>query len=127
METNCSSRMLVSPQEQQLLLAAYHAFNDRDIETVLSMMSPAVSWPNAMEGGYAQGHAQVKAYWLRQWGLIDPLVQPIGIYKDQTARITLQVHQVVKDLSGKVLLEGLVQHVYTLEEGLIKSMEINCS
>jgi len=34
------------------------------------------------------------------------------------------VHQVVRDLAGKVLAEQRVQHVYLIEQGLVRSMEI---
>jgi len=27
-----------------------------------------VDWPNGMEGGRVHGHAEVRAYWTRQWG-----------------------------------------------------------
>ncbi len=56
--------------------------------------------------------------------MVNPNVHPVNFYQDNTGRITVEVHQVVKDLSGKVLLEGRVQHVYLLAEGLIKHMEI---
>ena len=32
--------------------------------------------------------------------------------------------QVVRDLEGNVISEGMVEHVYLIEDGLIKSMEI---
>ncbi len=88
------------------------------------MMTRDVDWPNSMDGGYEKGHAGVKEYWLRQWTVVNPSVHPINFYKDNAGRITVEVHQVVKDVTGKVLLEGMVQHVYLLEEGLIKHMEI---
>jgi hypothetical protein len=56
--------------------------------------------------------------------MVDPTVQPVSITKDPAGRIIVAVHQVVKDLSGKVLLEGRVEHVYRLEDGLIKHMTI---
>jgi nuclear transport factor 2 (NTF2) superfamily protein len=119
-----SSPLPVSPQAQQLLLAAYQAFNSRAVETALALMTPEVDWPNGMEGGYVKGRSAVKEYWLRQWTMVNPNVHPVNFYQDNTGRITVEVHQVVKDLSGKVLLEGRVQHVYLLAEGLIKHMEI---
>jgi len=39
-------------------------------------------------------------------------------------RIAVHVHQVVRDLGGNVISEGMVEHVYLIEDGLIKSMEI---
>jgi hypothetical protein len=39
-------------------------------------------------------------------------------------RLAVEVHQVVRDLAGAVLKDAIVQHVYTWEDGLIRSMEI---
>jgi nuclear transport factor 2 (NTF2) superfamily protein len=123
MEFN-SSFMPVSVQDKQLLQVAYQAFNARNIDCVLALMTPDVDWPNGMEGGYVKGHAQVKAYWLRQWTMINPTVEPVSFLKDETGRIIVEVNQVVRDVSGKILFEGKVHHVYSLEAGLIKHMEI---
>jgi hypothetical protein len=37
------------------------------------------------------------------------------------------VHQVVRDLSGKVLVDQTVDHVYQLQDGYIRRMEIRSS
>src|SRR5579864_3057263 len=108
----------------KLLQRAYAAFNAREIDGALATMSPDVVWPNGMEGGTVHGHEGVRAYWTRQWGMIDPHVEPVGFSEDESGRITVDVHQVVRDLSGKVLLDRMVEHVYTLRDGLIQSMDI---
>ncbi len=109
---------------EQLLQAAYQAFNARDIEAVLALMHPQVDWANGMEGGSVFGREGVRSYWTRQWGLIDPHVEPTRFSRDETGRIVVDVHQIVRDLDGKVLSDQMVQHVYTLEDGLIRRMEI---
>jgi len=108
----------------KLLQKAYAAFNARDIDGALATMNPDVVWPNGMEGGTVHGHEGVRAYWTRQWGMIDPHVEPVGFRKDGDGRIAVSVHQVVRDLSGNVLLDRMVEHVYTLRDGLIRSMDI---
>ncbi|MBZ5688126.1 MAG: nuclear transport factor 2 family protein [Acidobacteriia bacterium] len=107
-----------------LLLRAYAAFNARDINGALATMSSDVAWPNGMEGGSVDGHEGVRAYWTRQWGMIDPHVDPVSFTEDESGRVIVDVHQVVRDLSGKVLMDRVVQHVYTLKDGLIQSMDI---
>ena len=109
---------------RELLVNAYDAFNARDIERALATMHPEVDWPNGMEGGRVHGHAAVREYWTRQWTMIDPHVEPRGFGSDETGRVVVDVHQVVRDLAGKVLAEQRVQHVYLIEDGLIRSMEI---
>lgn len=107
-----------------LLEQAYAAFNARDLDGALATMTPDVEWPNGMEGGTVHGHEGVRDYWTRQWGMIDPHVDPVGFKDDVDGRIVVSVHQVVRELSGKVLLDRMVEHVYSLRDGLISSMEI---
>ena len=107
-----------------LLKAAYSAFNARDIDGALATMQPDVEWPNGMEGGFVYGHEGVRAYWTRQWGMINPHVDPVSFKLESAGRIAVGVHQVVRDLSGKVLKDCMVEHVYSLENGLICRMDI---
>jgi hypothetical protein len=109
---------------RDLLVKVYSAFNRRDVEPILAVMHPDVEWPNGMEGGWMHGREGVRAYWTRQWGLVDPHVEPVAFKTDDTGRIVVDVHQVVRDLNGAVLLDRTVQHAYLLNDGLIRSMEI---
>lgn len=111
--------------KQDLLDAIYAAFNARDIHAALALMRPDVDWPNGMEGGRVHGHDEVRAYWQRQWGLIDPHVEPTRMEEDSDGNIVVHVHQVVRDLSGKVLKDMVVRHIYTFQDGLIKRMDIS--
>jgi ketosteroid isomerase-like protein len=109
---------------QRLLAAAYAAFNARDIESALTLMHPDVAWPNGMEGGTVVGHGAIREYWRRQWGMIDPSVEPQRFSDTGDGRVAVEVHQVVRDLAGAVVKDAVVHHVYAFEDGLIKSMEI---
>ena len=42
---------------------AYAAFNKRDIEGALALMTQDVSWPKASEGGEVIGKEEIRAYW----------------------------------------------------------------
>lgn len=114
----------MTTQYQGLIKKAYAAFNKRDIDTVLSTFHPAVHWSNGWEGGYVDGHDGVRDYWTRQWKEIDPNVEPTGFKQREDGRLEVSVHQVAKDLEGTVLFDGMVKHIYTFEDGLIKSMDI---
>src|SRR3954452_19021383 len=108
----------------ELLKRAYDSFNRRHLEGALATMTPDVVWPNGMEGGTVHGHDGVRAYWTRQWGMLDPHVEPLKFTEEESGRIAVDVHQVVRDLAGQVLFDRMVQHVYTLRDGLIQSMDI---
>ena len=113
-----------SIEEQGLIAEVYRDFNARRIDAVLARMDPNVDWPNGMEGGRVYGHEGVRAYWTRQWSLIDPHVEPIAVTKDEAGRVTVQVHQVVKDLKGNLLADTVVLHAYTVQDGRILKMDI---
>ena len=110
--------------DQELLINTYRAFNARDLDAVLAFMREDVDWPNGWEGGRVYGRQGVRDYWTRQWAAIDPRVEPVGFGVDNEGRVVVEVHQVVRDLDGNVIAEGMVEHVYLIEDGLIKSMEI---
>jgi len=110
--------------EEELITSVYHSFNARDIDAVLAHMDPAVDWPNGMEGGRVHGHTEVRSYWERQWKLVDPRVEPVHIAEDSSGHTVVDVHQVIRDLNGAVLMDRMVQHVYTIRDQLITRMDI---
>lgn len=57
--------------QQDLLIQAYAAFNDRDIDAVLTVMHPNVTWANGMKGGYV--HGQETCWWIKQFSTSTPL------------------------------------------------------
>ena len=109
---------------EDLLRKLYSAFNARDLEGTLTAMHPNVEWPNGMEGGIVHGHSGVRQYWTRQWGMIDPHVEPVRFRQDKDGRTVIAVHQVVRDLGGTVLVDQMIEHIYTFENGVIRRMEI---
>lgn len=112
------------PSRHELLKNVYAAFNRRDIDAVLALMRADVDWPNGMEGGRVHGREEVRAYWTRQWSMIDPQVEPVSMEDDQHGNIVVDVHQVIRDLSGKILKDQVVQHVYSFRGDLIERMDI---
>jgi ketosteroid isomerase-like protein len=107
-----------------LLTSVYAAFNARDLDGVLALLHPDVDWPNGMEDGRVHGRQGVRGYWTRQWGLIDPHVDPRRFELDGSGRMVVDVHQVVRDRAGNIIRDQVVQHVYELQDGLIRRMDI---
>ena len=114
----------MTEENHSLLQHAYAAFNARDIAAVLATMHDEVEWPNGLEGGVVIGHAAIRSYWTRQWDLVDPMVEPVAFHTLPDGRIDVRVHQVVRSLLGERLLDHHVHHVYTLESGRVRRMEI---
>lgn len=113
--------------EREVLAGAYRDFNARRIDAVLERMHPNVEWANGMEGGHVHGREAVRDYWTRQWKIFDPHVEPLRIDTDSAGRMIVEVHQVVRDLDGKVLVDTIVYHAYRIAGGLIERMDIQNS
>jgi len=110
--------------EVELLREMYAAFNRREIENVLAAMHANVDWPNGMEGGRVLGKSAVAGYWKRQFEVLDPHVEPKGFRSEPDGRVAVEVHQVVHDKGGKLVVDQMIEHVYDIRDGLIRSMEI---
>ncbi|HEU0123968.1 MAG TPA: nuclear transport factor 2 family protein [Bryobacteraceae bacterium] len=109
---------------EDLIARAYTAFNERDIDSALALMSDSVSWPKASEGGRVVGKEEIRAYWSRQWREFDPLVYPLAVLAEGAGLVRVRVHQLVRSLDGTVLFDGEVWHIYTIANGLIERMDL---
>ena len=109
---------------ESLLKRTYRYFNERNIDATLAVMHPEVDWPNGIEGGIEHGHDAVRNYWTRQWKVFDPHVKPVQVEQQADGRIDVIVHQVVHNINGNLLLDQIVHHIYTIENRLIKAMDI---
>jgi hypothetical protein len=103
---------------------AYSAFNQRDIDGALALMTEDVSWPKASEGGRVVGKEEIRAYWTRQWGEFDPHVEPLAITEEDGGKVRVKVHQLVKSFHGELLSDSEVLHVFTVNNGLIAALEL---
>jgi hypothetical protein len=110
--------------ETELLRAAYAAFNARDIDAALALMTPDVRWPRAFKGGFVRGTEAIRAYWTEQWSEINPHVEPVAFHVEDAGQVLVEVHQVVRDLAGALLADEHVGHRFTIEHGLIQAMEV---
>ncbi|RZK28662.1 MAG: nuclear transport factor 2 family protein [Hymenobacter sp.] len=109
---------------QDLIRKAYAAFNTRDIPAILTTLHPEVRWSKAWEGDHATGHEEARKYWLRQWQELNPHVEPTGFSERADGRLEVAFHQLVKDKQGQLLFDGPVRHIYTIQDKLLKQMDI---
>ena len=107
-----------------LIEQAYSAFNKRDIDGALALMTQDVSWPKASEGGKVVGKEEIRTYWTRQWGEFDPHVEPLAMTEEDGGKIRVRVHQLVKSLQGDLLSDSEVIHVFTVNSGVIAAMDL---
>lgn len=110
---------------EDVLRAAYRAFNARDVEAAVGLMHPEVDWPNAWEGGRVVGREAVTDYWTRQFESISSTVEPERFDSDPSGSVTVTVHQVVRDSqTDELLSDAHVLHRYLLEDDLIVRMDV---
>jgi hypothetical protein len=109
---------------RMIIEQAYSAFNRRDIDGALALMTEDVNWPKASEGGRVVGKAEIRAYWTRQWREFDGNVEPVEINEGDGGKIRVRVHQLVKNLEGDVLSDSEVLHILTMNNGLIAAMDL---
>ena len=51
-------------------------------------------------------------------------VEPRRFATDGAGKVVVDVHQVVRDRSGTVMVDQMVQHVYVIQDGSMRHMEI---
>jgi hypothetical protein len=66
----------------------------------------------------------VRAYWARQFELIDPQVDPQAFCPTDEGDIAVDVHQVVHALDGQLLADREVVHLYAIRDGLVARMDV---
>jgi ketosteroid isomerase-like protein len=109
----------------------YDRFNARDIDGVLAALATDVAWANGMDGGHVHGCEAVREYWMRQWAVVSPHVEPVSFRRSADGAIVAEVRQSVRDLEGKPLegqTHGLkdktVGHVFHFHNGVVTRFDI---
>jgi uncharacterized protein YndB with AHSA1/START domain/limonene-1,2-epoxide hydrolase len=116
--------VLTMSSNQQLLQSLYTAFNNRELETIISVMHPDVKWANGVEGGFVYGRDAVREYWTNQYKVIKVQLDPLKFETDEKNRNVVTVHQIVKDLQGNLLADMTVKQIFTVENSAIVLYEI---
>lgn len=109
---------------QTLISEVYSAFNKRDVDATLALMSENVNWPKASEGGRVVGKQNISEYWTRQWTHFNPHVEVLEVVEHNNSMTQVRVHQLVRNLEGDVLSDTELWHIYTIHNNLIERMDI---
>ena len=118
-------------QDVDVLKRMYDRFNARDIDGVLASLAEDVAWANGMDGGHVHGRAAVREYWIRQWAIVSPRVEPVSFDKAADGSVVVTVQQSIRDLEGRPLqdqTQGLrdkmVKHVFRFQQGKVTRFDI---
>jgi hypothetical protein len=86
---------------------------------------------NGMGGGHVHGHAAVRDYWTRQWGIVRPVVEPVKCHRRRDNAIIAEVRRTDFDLEGKPLTgqaHGLedktLGHVLHFRDGKVARVDV---
>lgn len=109
---------------QQFLQKLYAAFNNREIETIISVMHPNVKWANGVDGGFVYGRDAVREYWINQFKVIQVQIETLKFEMDENNRNIVTVHQIVRDLQRNLLVDTTIEQIFTIEDSLISLYEI---
>ena len=123
-ELQPEKELKIMDDETDFVRTLYAAFNQRDIPAAVALMHPEVSWANGQDGGHVQGRDAIRAYWTKQWAAIQPHVDPLDIKRRAEDVTVVEVHQVVHDIGGKLLLDETVRHVFHTQDGLVIRFDI---
>ncbi|SDH05216.1 nuclear transport factor 2 family protein [Klenkia brasiliensis] len=101
----------------------YAAWSAGDLATVVGRLHPDVDWPEPWTGGRVLGRAAVADHLARQardvrFAVVPERVVPV----DDGVAVT--VHQVVRDADGDLLSDTRVLHGLTLDEGLLRRLDV---
>jgi hypothetical protein len=88
-----------------------------------------------MDGGHVHGRQAVREYWMRQWAIVSPRVEPVSFDRAADGAVVVKVRQSIRDLEGRPLQEDgdgpqhglrdkLVGHVFRFQAGKVIRFDI---
>lgn len=100
----------------------YAAYNNRDAEGLLALLTDDVDWPD----GPARLHGKdtLRDYWLRQWAIIHTRDEPSNPVDLHGGRIAICVDQTVSTPDGSLVSTGRFLHVFQIRDGLAARLDI---
>ena len=106
----------VQADHRELLLQAYAAYHNQDVESLLALVSD--------DGGRLHGKAEVRTYWTEQWIHTRMHDEPVRFDQRAEGRIAVHISQVVRSLDGSIISQGDVLHIHLIEGMHISRLDI---
>jgi ketosteroid isomerase-like protein len=114
-----------SDERTERLALAYRAFNDRDIDALLAMLTDEVEWPDVANAATLRGKDAVRTYWEAQFAVASPIVTPTAFATAADESVVVTVDQRVFDLEGRPLVPStVVFHRYWFAGDLVRRMVV---
>jgi ketosteroid isomerase-like protein len=116
------SRSRAGATTAELVRRMYAAYNGRDAESLLALLTEDVDWPDGPVRMH--GKDQLRDYWLRQWTRVRPHDEPGEPVELGGGRIAVHVDQTVRTPDGSPVSTGRFRHVFHLRDGLVTRLDI---
>jgi ketosteroid isomerase-like protein len=110
--------------EEEIVRAAYAAFNDRDIEQAVALMDPDVEWPDVVRGGVVRGRDGVRGHWREVFASAEPRIEVGDLERRPDRSIAAAVRQVVTGPDGQLISDDHLVHVFHIDDQLITRMDV---
>jgi hypothetical protein len=108
---------------RDLLDNAYAAYNRRDVDGLLELLTEDVDWPDG--DARLVGRAAVRRYWLHQFTQTRTHDEPVRFVALSPDRTAVHIDQTVRDRHGRVLSRGTLRYSFTVRGGLISRLDIS--
>lgn len=113
--------------KKAVVLAAFDAYNARDADGILALVSEDVSWPDGRTSDpnkRLSGHPELRKYWRDQWEVTRTVDTPIEAIELPDGRIKVRLDQIVKTVAGEEVSRGTYEYFFTIRDGLITRLDI---
>ena len=107
---------------EQVLRRAYNAYNSQDSDTLLTLVSEDVDWPNGR--ARIHGKSELRAYWVEQWTRIRTHDELVSIKETEPDQYIVRISQMVRSLDGSIVSRGEFDHIHEIRNGSIVRMDI---
>ncbi len=114
--------MAMTDSNEEMLRHAYVAYNSRDINALLALVTENVDWPNG--SARLHGKGELRSYETRQWRETLTHDEPVHIAKLAPDKYVVRISQVVRTLDGSIISTGDFDHTHHVRNKLIDRLDI---
>lgn len=100
----------------------YAAYNRRDAEGLLALLTDDVDWPDGPDR--LHGKDVLRDYWLRRWTRLHTHDEPSKLVDLDDGRIAVRVDQTVRTPDGSPVSTGRFLHFFQIRDGLAARLDI---
>lgn len=110
-----------------VIVRYYDALGRRDIEAVMAVMHPEISFQDFLEGGQLAGLNAVRAFHQRMFDTLSPDFDLIKVSVQPDSRLRVEMQVATHDRMGHLWSDTRSYAVFALVDGLIHGIELQAA